>query len=93
MKLILPLVTSALLLLATSVQAQDTASRKAQPAPVPVKNVATNGGRTGDTNPVVNKIAVSDPGMPPEKPTSTSKNAATKPKERKKRGHDGVSPR
>lgn len=91
MKILFPLLTSSLFLITASVQAQDTTSRKPQPAP---SKVATTGQNT-DTNPIINKIAVSDPGMPPERPASTTKSAGTKPKEKekKRKGNSGVTPK
>lgn len=93
MKFTLPILAAALVLTFSSSQAQDTATRKKQPPqPAPGRTAAT--GETKDTNPIINKIAVNDPGMPPERPASTTKGTTTpKPKEKRKRGNSGVTPK
>ncbi len=84
MRSAIAILTFALLLITASAQAQDTA-RKQQPNP-PAKT-ANPAPAPGQTNPPpANKIAVSDPGVPVEKPTTnTSKRSTAKPVAKKKK--------
>lgn len=66
---------------------QDTTKKTKQNSPSPAKNKS-------ETGPVINRIAVSDPGMPAEKDTASSKRSGTaKPAEKKKSKSTKGTPR
>ena len=109
MKFILAILTCLLFLFTASAQGQDTTVRKPQsnkrestpsrqyPADKKTSSVApapsSNSNDQPDSNPAINKIAVSDPGMPAEKPETSKSNNSTNPKERKKKSKAEVSPK
>ena len=78
----------------TGSQNQQNSQQNAPPAP---KQAApSNAPKTQDGPPVNNKIAVSDPGVPVESKPATSKKAAAKPTDKKKKSSGsgtGVTPK
>ena len=97
MKFIFSILAFALICLTASAQNntnQDTTGKRNQkqntPAPAPAST------KTATASPTTNKIAVSDPGMPPEKSTGTNKRSSSgKPTDRKKKAGTatGVTPK
>lgn len=81
MKFLLSFITPLLVCVAVSVQAQDTARK--QPTNPPAKTTTpAKSNEPAAPNPIINKIAVSDPGMPAEKPVNSSKNREAKRKKK-----------
>ena len=94
MKCLIAVVFFLLLSATGSLLAQDTTKSKQSTGQTaaPAKNTAPTS-ETKDTSPVINKIAVSDPGMPVEKPTSTKRSSSGKSADKKKRNSSGVNPK
>jgi hypothetical protein len=95
MKTVTKLFTLLLITFTGTLMAQDTVSRpKSSQQPAPVVKTPAPANNHSEQNPVINKIAVSDPGMPPEKPANSTKRASSgKSTEKKKKQNSAVTPK
>lgn len=96
MKVFLLLITNLFLFSAVYAQAQDTTARKqpsGQVSPAATKTVTpAKNNNPAEPSPVINKIAVSDPGMPPEK-NSTTRDSNVKQARKKKKSRTEATPK